>query len=141
MSHYDILQIASESTAKHEGYRKHLYRCTQGYLTIGYGYNVDAGMPEDEAKVLLDYRLGKLYTQLCRKYPWIPNQPKEVQAVFVEMAYQLGFGGFGQFKNMLAAAQDKDYSTTAAEMRNSRWYKQTTNRAETLASKVESYAT
>ena len=34
-----------------EGYRPHVYRCTSGALTIGIGYNLDGGMPHDEAQM------------------------------------------------------------------------------------------
>ena len=39
-----------------EGYSPHTYRCTSGALTIGIGYNLDAGMPFDEAVLLMRHR-------------------------------------------------------------------------------------
>lgn len=53
-----------------EGYRARVYRCTSGALTIGIGYNLDAGMPIDEAMLLMRHRVGTITQSLQGKFAW-----------------------------------------------------------------------
>ena len=62
--------------------------------------------------------------------------PKIIQEVLVEMVFQLGKTGVSKFRNMWAALKEKtppDYKTAAAEMLDSRWAKQTPNRAKRMS--------
>ena len=49
----------------------------------------------------------------------------------------LGLGGFFKFKKAIAAIYDNNWQVAAAEMRDSRWYKQTPNRAKRLITMME----
>ena len=57
--------------------------------------------------------------------------------ILAEMAYQMGFMGVLGFKKMWRALRDMDYVTAAAEMKDSRWFKQTPVRAGSLADKMK----
>jgi len=122
-----------EMLARHEGYREHVYRCSAGKLTIGYGYNLDAGMPEDEAALLMRFRIGKTYEALQCNISWFDELNVARKYVLVDMAYQLGIGGLLLFKNTLAAMRRGDYDEAAREMLDSKWAKQTPARAKELA--------
>ena len=52
----------------------------------------------------------------------------------------MGPAGVGKFKNMLLALQNQSYAEAAAEMLDSRWAKQTPNRAKKLSSQMEELA-
>ena len=41
-----MVALVIELLKKHEGFRDHVYRCTAGKKTIGYGYNLDANPKE-----------------------------------------------------------------------------------------------
>jgi hypothetical protein len=56
------------------------------------------------------------------------------------MVYQLGIGGVGKFNNMWTALNNADYYTASQEMKDSRWWKQTKKRCESLSAIVESFA-
>lgn len=107
--------------ARHEGYRMHMYKCSAGKLTIGYGYNLEAGMPEDEARLLLRYRLDKLAAQLAQQLPWYAVLKAERKEVLIDMAYQMGIAGLLGFRKALAAMGQGDWSTAAKEMLDSKW--------------------
>ena len=64
-----------------------------------------------------------------------PNIWKEDNAkeVLCEMIYQMGFSGVSKFKNMIKALQNRDYKLASIEMLDSRWAKQTPNRAKELS--------
>ena len=53
---------------RHEGLRLHAYKCSEGFLTLGVGRNLDAnGISEDEAMYMLDNDIKRVpvsYTHL-----------------------------------------------------------------------------
>ena len=53
------------------------------------------------------------------------------------MMFNMGRPRLSQFKKMNAAIADGDWKVAAMEGRDSRWYKQVTNRAERLMSRLE----
>ena len=52
------------------------------------------------------------------------------------MAFQLGGPRLRKFKKLIAATHDEDYPEMATQMEDSRWFKQTTNRAQRLIDRV-----
>ena len=114
---------------KEEGYRPHIYRCTAGARTIGIGYNLDAGMPEDEAEALLHIRVEKLRRQIRAALPWFDDLNEARQAALLSMGYQMGFDGLMKWRRTLGLIQAGKYDEAAQEMTKSRWYGQTPPRA------------
>jgi len=53
------------------------------------------------------------------------------------MIFQMGFAGVSKFRNMIVALQNNSYTTAASEMLDSRWAKQTPNRAQALSKQME----
>jgi lysozyme len=120
--------------ARHEGYRQHLYRCTSGKLTIGYGLNLEAGLPEDEARLLMSYRLRKIRERLSRAFPWFDGLGQIRKDVLISMAYQMGLEGLFGFRKMLDAVEKKQWDRASYEMLDSRWAKEDTpERAKELS--------
>jgi len=129
-----FLQQLAGILKRHEGLELEPYRCTEGYLTIGYGRNLETkGISEEEAEYLLRNDMEVVVAALNDRIPWWNNLPDHKRIVLASMAYQLGVGGLLKFQNMLAAAEDGDDQGVVAEMRDSRWHRQTTARAEELA--------
>ena len=52
----------------------------------------------------------------------------------------MGANGVSKFKNMIVALKSQSYSVAATEMLDSRWAKQTPNRAKELSSRMEELA-
>lgn len=135
-----LIEKAEEQLKRHEGYRDKPYRCTAGKLTIGFGRNLDdTKLSLDEAELMLRNDviavlkdLEIIFTQKGFK-----SFPFEVQQVLINMRYQLGAGGFRGFKNTIQLCKQRRWKEMAKHMRLSKWYKQTTNRAEELADIVE----
>ena len=116
-----------------EGYRPHVYRCTSGALTIGIGYNLDGGMPHDEAALLLRYRLGKIQAALASRLPFFKGLSEVRQAALISMAYQMGVDGLLIFRRTLASIEAGHYDTAGREMLESKWARQTPARAQRTA--------
>jgi lysozyme len=121
--------------AREEGFRSKPYRCTEGYLTVGYGTNLDAGLSREEAALLLRYRLDRAAEEVARALPWSARLDEVRRSVLVAMTYQLkgGIAGLLKFKGTLAAIQRGEWEKASDLMLASRWAEQTPARAKRTA--------
>jgi len=118
----------------HEGERLKPYRCTQGFLTIGVGRNLDAkGISQEESRFMLANDIRDAERDARTFFPEFGYLTANRQIVLIDMAFNLGLGGLVKFRNFRYALEKRDYTTAAAEMLNSRWSGQVGRRAETLA--------
>lgn len=118
----------------HEGVRLKPYRCTAGKLTIGIGRNLeDRGITLAEAQQLLANDLVDIRNGLVNALPWVGNLDDVRQRVLVDMAFNLGLAGLLQFERTLAAIKAGEYQRAATMMLQSKWARQTGQRAERLA--------
>lgn len=107
--------------ANDEGYRAEIYRCSAGKLTIGYGTNLSAGLPEDEALVLMRYHLAKLDAQMHRIWPWYGGLSGRRKTALLSMAYQMGLDGLAGFRRMLTAIGRQDWPEAHRQALDSKW--------------------
>lgn len=129
-----------EQIQRDEGLRLTPYRCPTGHLTIGYGHNLEHGISPRLAELLLDEDLSTAMRGVIDRLDWAVELGPERFSVLVNMAFQMGVEGLLAFKAMLACAQAGDYAGAAREMRDSRWAKQTPERADRLARQMETGA-
>ena len=122
----------------HEGFRAKVYQCTEGYDTIGYGFAIkDLELNEDISEMILMQKLDNLMTRIGKTFVWWRSADSTVKDVVVEMCYQLGVSGFSKFKKTIDHLENKRYSKASAEMLDSRWAKQTPNRALELSNLIK----
>ena len=76
----------------------------------------------------VDDRLAKLGTM-----PWFVQLDDVRQRVCLDMAFQMGFGGFMSFKQTIKAIKAGDWNMARMNMLESRWSGQTPARAKRLA--------
>lgn len=117
---------------KHEGYEPHPYRDSQGYLTVGIGYNLDAGMPMSDAILLARAKLARA-EDAAEQFLWYRSLTEGRKNVVLSMIYNLGIRGFKEFKKMIACMEKGDYELAASEMLDSLWRRQVGKRALELA--------
>ena len=133
-----------QSVKKHEGYRNKVYLDTLGKRTVGVGHLCVEDFWEDdkeyEEKFLMTILEHDLQTaikgaeRLLKGCLILDSLAKEI---IIEMVFQLGETGVSKFKNMLKALKDgPDYQTAAIEMLDSKWAKQTPNRAQNMSSEM-----
>tara|TARA_R100001530_G_scaffold116675_1_gene83750 strand:+ start:144 stop:563 length:420 start_codon:yes stop_codon:yes gene_type:complete len=123
-----------ERLKANEGFRSKVYKDHLGFDTIGYGFAIkNLELTEKEAEYLLANRVSQKHLHLLDNLNWYKDMPPEVQGVILEMVYQIGFSGFKKFKKAIANMKDKNWKSAADEMLDSRWAKQTPNRANQLA--------
>jgi len=138
-------QLKIDEGVKYEIYNDHL-----GYPTFGVGHLVKESDPEygqpvgtavSEERVRECFE-GDLDTAIseCRNLYGEGDfgaLPDEVQQILVNMMFNMGRTRLSKFKKMNAAIAEGNWSEAALEGRDSRWYKQVTNRAERLMTRLE----
>ena len=124
---------------EHEGFKSRVYKCTEGYYTIGYGFAIkDLEMDEDIADLILMRKIDKLQQRIMTNLEWWADSPTEIKDVVTNMCYQLGLSGFLKFKKTIYLLETEQYEEASFEMLNSLWAKQTPNRARELSEIVRS---
>jgi lysozyme len=136
------LERLMESVKKHEGYRNKVYLDTLGKRTVGVGHLCVEDFWEDdkeyEEKFLMEILAEDLQNaikgarELKEEYD-CTDIDEIAQEIIVEMVFQLGKTGVSKFKNMWKALAEKNYIGASYEMLDSRWAKQTPNRAKAMA--------
>ena len=57
-----------------EGFRDKVYKCTEGYDTIGYGFAVkDLVLDEDICDMILERKLKSLIERVHKKFPFVED--------------------------------------------------------------------
>lgn len=133
-----MIEKVTEQLKRHEGVRLKPYKCTAGKVTIGYGRNLDAnGITLREAEIMLDYDIECCIKDLKAMFKDFETLPESIQIVLCNMRYNLGYNGLTEFKKMLAACRDRNWSEMAKQMQKSSWYLQVGSRATELVKMVE----
>ena len=126
-----------DSIKKHEGYVPTVYKDSLGIDTIGYGFAIkDLELDKDICDIILERKVKAIQDMINRKFNWYIYMPQEIKDVVMEMCYQLGVGGFSKFKKTISYLQNKQFHDASEEMLDSRWAKQTPNRAKELSNRV-----
>jgi len=116
------INVIIKMLREYEDHRKHPYRCSAGYLSIGVGRNLDTkGLSDKEILYLLENDIDDCIHSVATKLPWAKDAKGEIQEVLVMMCFQMGIGGLLEFKKFLKALEAKDYEKAAKEGLDSKW--------------------
>ena len=122
----------------HEGVESKPYKCSAGYLTIGVGRNIEErGLSEDEIDFLLDNDIDIVMKEVLVKFDWFKNLSEVRKRVVADMIFNLGLPRFSQFKNMIKAIEDEDWTEASEQMMDSKWADQVGSRAQRLRVMME----
>ena len=114
-----------------EGFRNMPYRDSRGFLTVGYGCNLDAGISRYAAGALCQAQLDEARSEI-QGYPWYQSCDPPRQDVLTELAFNMGPQKLLGFHNMLAALVGQNWGAAADELQNSAWFGQVGTRAPPL---------
>ena len=139
-------QLEIDEGVVHEIYLDHL-----GFPTFGIGHlilptdpehGLEVGVAVSESRVITAFEQDiKGVLQDCYKlYPDFDDLPEEAQQIIANMMFNLGYTRLSKFRNMKAAVDREDWEQAAEEMKDSRWYKQVTNRADRLVERMKAIA-
>ena len=130
-----------ESVKKHEGYRNKVYLDTLGKRTIGVGHLCVEDFWEDDKEYEENFLMEILEKDLQSAIDQADDMCKDLKIssdakiLIIEMIFQLGGNGVSKFRKMWQALQQDppDYAEASVQMLDSRWAKQTPNRAQEMA--------
>ena len=118
---------------RHEGYRRLVYECSRGVLTVGIGRNLESvGISESEADFLLQNDIKDAIERL-NAHDLLDGHDEVRQAVLINMAFNLGVNGLLKFRDSIKLWRQKDYEGFSKEILDSRWARQVGNRAKELS--------
>ena len=138
---FDTYNKLLESVRKHEGYRNKVYLDTLGKRTVGVGHLCVEDFWEDDKEYEESFLMEILQKDLQGAIDGAENLCEDLKIsddakiIIIEMIFQLGKTGVSKFRNMWKALQQDppSYSVAATEMLDSRWAKQTPNRAKEMS--------
>lgn len=124
------------------------YYCSKGFLTTGFGHNLDANpltkeqkafighdgrskpITEQQANYLLFQDLEMFYKDLDRHLPWWRNLDDERQFVMLDLCFNMGIKTLLTFKNTLHYIATGYYIKAAENLLKSKYAKDVGDRAE-----------
>ena len=136
-------ELKIDEGCKYEVYLDHL-----GLPTFGIGHLITDKDPEHQMGMgtpVNEIRVNEAFEQdvhvtlgECRKLfdDW-DNLPEEVRLITANMMFNMGRPRLSQFKKMIQAIKDSNWIEAGNQMQDSRWYKQVTNRADRLISRMK----
>lgn len=134
-----------ESVKKHEGFRDTVYLDTLNKRTVGYGHLCVEDHWEDGKKYDKEYLEDILEKDLQSAIDQADDMcsnltiSDDAKIIIIEMIFQLGGTGVSKFRKMWAALQEDppNYFEAHVQMLDSRWAKQTPNRASEMAEQMQ----
>ena len=135
-------QLEIDEGVKYETYKDHL-----GYPTFGVGHLVLKSDPEygqEDGTPVSESRVIEAFESDCENvlrdcsilYEDFDDLPEEVQQVIANMMFNMGRPRLSKFKGMKRGVDARDWNAAADEMVDSSWYRQVTNRAERLVTRM-----
>ena len=130
-----------------EGVKYEIYRCSEGYPTAGIGHlitewdedyfdkPIGTKVSKEQVAKWFEADLGVAIADM-NQFTEGMNVDENVRECVTEMVFQLGLPRLNKFKKFKQALLNGDIQTAQAEMKDSLWYRQTTNRAERLIEKL-----
>ena len=101
-----------------------------------YGWEIGTPVSEDRCNEVFDSDIQIVLADCEQLYPDFNELPEEVQRIIANMMFNMGRPRLSKFKGMKAGVDARDWNKAADEMVDSRWYRQVTNRAESLVERM-----
>ena len=135
-------ELANDEGCKYEVYLDHL-----GYPTFGIGHLITDDDPEcgtsvgtevssDRVQEAFDSDIESVLSDCERLYVQFEHLPEEAQLIIANMMFNMGYTRLSKFKGMKRGVDARNWEEAADEMVDSRWYKQLTNRADRLVTRM-----
>jgi lysozyme len=130
-----------------EGVRYVIYLDHLGLPTFGIGHlvtkndsesgqAVGTAVSKERVAECFDMDVQSVINDCNKLYNNFENLPEEVQQIIANMMFNLGRTRLSKFKGMKRGVDSMNWNQAADEMVDSRWYRQVTNRAQRLVSRM-----
>jgi lysozyme len=117
---------------RHEGVKSHVYKCTQGFETIGVGRNISEsglGLSPDEIDYLLTNDIQRVKEELEDTYYWFSGLNEARRDAMIDICFNLGLTRLRGFVKALEAMSREQFDLAADEFMDSKWAEQVGMRA------------
>ena len=140
------MELEYDEGCKYEIYLDHL-----GLPTFGIGHLVTEDDPEHGQEVgtaVSEERVIEVFEKdvqvtldECKKLydDWF-DLPEEAQLIIANMMFNMGRPRLSAFKGMKRGVDARDWNAATDEMVDSKWYRQVTNRADRLVTRMRNVA-
>ena len=135
-------ELKIDEGVKYEVYLDHLGlpTCGIGHLIKDtdpeHGLPVGAEIPEERVNELFEEDLKVTVDECKLIYNDFDDLPEEAQHIIANMMFNMGRPRLSRFHKMKQAVDNRDWQEASVQMKDSRWYKQVTNRAERLCERM-----
>ena len=137
------LEQLQKELAADEGCKLEIYLDHLGYPTVGighliteddelYGFEVGSEVSQEHVDELFHDDVQRTLRDCEFLYSDFNDLPEEAKLIIANMCFQLGRG----FKKMKAAVDSRDWREASRQMLDSKWAKQTPNRASRLSHRM-----
>ena len=135
-----------------EGVKYEIYLDHLSLPTLGVGHLIKDTDPENGLPVVTkieEERVNELFDediqvtiQECKYlYNDFDDLPEEAQRIIANMMFNLGRPRLSRFLKMKQHVDNRDFVSASEEMKNSKWYRQVTNRAQRLCDRMANITT
>ena len=141
------LEQLQQELAIDEGCKLEIYLDHLGYKTVGighliteddelYGFEVGTTVSQEHVDDLFHDDVQRTVRDCELLYSDFNDLPEEAQLIIANMCFQLGRPRLTGFKKMKAAVDSRDWREASRQMLDSKWAKQTPNRASRLSHRM-----
>ena len=136
------IELTEDEGCEYTVYNDHL-----GYATFGIGHLIldsdpeqgsSVGTPVSESRVAEAFQsdIVQVVSDCETLYSDFESLPEDAQRIIANMMFNMGRPRLSKFKGMKRGVDSRDWNAAADEMVDSAWYKQVTNRAERLVTRM-----
>ena len=143
-----MMELLRQLLEHDEGCVYEVYKCSEDIPTLGIGHRI---VPQDKefgwpvGAPVTEERVAELFKQdvtiALNDAKWLVRDfddlPEAAQVTVASLCFQLGRSRYSKFVKHLAAIEARNWKAAADQLRDSKLYKQTTNRTERHAKRLE----
>jgi lysozyme len=140
-------ELKVDEGVKYEIYLDHLSLPTLGVGHLIKDTDPESGLPvgtkieEERVNELFDEDIQVTIQECKYLYNDFDDLPEEAQRVIANMMFNLGRPRLSRFLKMKQHVDNRDFVSASEEMKDSRWYRQVTNRAQRLCDRMANIST
>ena len=140
-------ELKIDEGVKYEIYLDHLSLPTCGVGHLIKDTDPESGLPvgtkieEERVNELFDKDIQVTIQECKYLYNDFDDLPEEAQRIIANMMFNLGRPRLSRFLKMKQHIDNRDFVSASEEMKNSKWYRQVTNRAQRLVDRMQNVTT
>ena len=140
-------ELKIDEGVKYEIYLDHLSLPTCGVGHLIKDTDPESGLPvgtkieEERVNELFDEDIQVTIQECKYLYNDFDDLPEEAQRIIANMMFNLGRPRLSRFLKMKQHVDNRAFVSASEEMKNSKWYRQVTNRAQRLCDRMANIST